>query len=159
MASYDEFKQLYDIICDDSQLNKIFVLLTKNDKYLLYSTWEDGWTLLHKCAAHGPSSIVKMLIYFGADVNNMTYCGNYTPILLAAEHNNMSCLKLLAYAGADMSAIGPCNQGLVSYLAEHDRTLKMFLSKSFDSTCSFDNKGLKVKLVGDNFKLKYKIPW
>ena len=60
-------------------------------------------TLLHLAAQYSSSSIVKVIVEAGADVNCHDDDGD-TPLHYAAEHNDISVVKMLVDSGADVKA-------------------------------------------------------
>ncbi len=70
---------------------------------------EKGWTSLHIACVNGHSSVVRLLLDSGADIEVGTTEKGVTPIALACTYNHKKIVRLLADAGAKIDRA--CHSG------------------------------------------------
>ena len=158
-TSVYSFKDLFDIIYHEAQIDKIYYLLTNHREELYIEKVNiDGWGLIHKCAAYGTQSILKMLIDFGTDINSRSD-GVILLHYQLQRKNNLPCLKELIKAGADMSVTNNMNQNVASFLAHNNIKYIDVLDEHNSLDFYWNNTEIVLDIAEDNFKLKFKIPW
>lgn len=92
-------KQLYlSVKNGDVKQTKIHILNGES----VNSCDEDGWSIMHIATWYGYLEIIKLLNYYGADVNISCNEGN-TPLLLACQKGLLEIVIFLIEKGADVN--------------------------------------------------------
>lgn len=94
--------------------------------------------LSHAISSHAPYRIIKLLIDYGADINQKTIFNEWTPLMVAAHKTNVDAVELLVKAGADCSATNCCD----GYKTAHDYAKENIKSynTAYDEEKRIENK-------------------
>lgn len=83
--------------------HEIVEKLLRENKDLVHSIDEDGYSPLHRASYNGHLDMIKLLLSNGADINSRTNDG-WQPFHSACRWDNVQAAKLLIESGADVHA-------------------------------------------------------
>ena len=123
--SFSSIIPLHDIICKNNISLLKFILEKSNGEVIKISEKSGHFPLYDACSNRCSEEVIKLLLKYGADVNN-GYRGN-TPISEACLNEDINVVKLLLEAGAEIRSKYSINEPLYVACNKNNYTLAKLL--------------------------------
>eukprot|EP00943_MAST-04B_sp_MAST-4B-sp1_P008961 g8961.t1 len=117
--------------------DRVEELLNKNtNKTLIADEYKDkhGWTALSWAAHHGKSSVVKLLVDHGANVNHVSHKKHMSVLMLACTMGELKTVDMIIKLGGNVNAISSIQATPLIYATstQNHEVMKLLLKHGAD---------------------------